>query len=251
MLLSGWLAQINLAGLDFDIIFPDEIYAEIPAPVVIKVRNNKRFFPSFFLSTSIYGKGVRIDFLPPKSTLSKNVMITFAYRGKVKEIVLKTNSSFPFNFFERYNKTLIEDVLVIYPKPLDCKRFAGSENPASGKSGIQNSAGIPGYENLISIKDYFPGDPWKFINWKATAKTSKLKVNEMEPEKSDAVILDLTMDHFDEIENILSCFAFVVLECSKKNIPIGLKTSSYYIEPSTGTVHKRKLLEMLATYDQN
>ncbi len=145
----------------------------------------------------------------------------------------------------------MEELLIVYPTPLDCKQFTEYRNLTSGKSGIQNASGVTGYENLISIKDYLPGDPWKFINWKATAKTSKLKVNEMEPEKTDSVVLELTAFHPDEIENILSCFTFIVLDCSKKNIPIGLKTGSHYIEPSTGILHKRKLLKVLATYDQD
>lgn len=41
------------------------------------------------------------------------------------------------------------------------------------------------------IREYKPGDPFKVINWKATARTGKLLVNEYEKEGQDTIILFL------------------------------------------------------------
>lgn len=47
----------------------------------------------------------------------------------------------------------------------------------------------PPSTDFASVREYEPGDPFKFINWKATARLGKVMVNEFEREGSRSILL--------------------------------------------------------------
>lgn len=58
-----------------------------------------------------------------------------------------------------------------------------------------SKSGVPGTD-FREIRKYTPGDPVKFINWKATAKLGELMVNEFEREGKKAVWIFLDANHY-------------------------------------------------------
>ncbi len=251
MLLSGWFAQANLSGIEVELEMPPEIYAGVATPIAVKLTNKKRFLPSFFVYVKVAGASNLLDFLPSKSASSCRIILLFPKRGKnhIDKIIL--GSVFPFNFFERYKVISKKYDLIVYPKPIKSEIFNPSNPAGSSKNVVKSCTGILSYENLVSIRNYIPGDPWKLINWKATAKTLSLKVNELEPEKSGEIILDLREIDVDDAESQLSRYAYAVLIYLGRGVSVGIKSDAFFIKPATGLLQKRRLLEALALYGQN
>jgi len=68
--------------------------------------------------------------------------------------------------------------------------------------------GVPGTD-FREIRDYVPGDPMKFVNWKATARRGKLMVNQYEVEGKKAVWIFLDANDYmtfgKSVRNYLEC----------------------------------------------
>lgn len=80
--------------------------------------------------------------------------------------------------------------------------------------------GVPGTD-FREIREYIPGDPVKFINWKATAKREKILVNEFEIEGKRAVWFVINSSHHvfaDEeyFENALTVVASLAYYFTKR-----------------------------------
>ncbi len=91
-----------------------------------------------------------------------------------------------------------------------------------------------------------PGDPIKYINWKATAKTGELKQKSFHRSFS-SVVIDFTTD-IDDREKRISCVAYTIVQSIKKNVPIGLKLNNTFFSPAVSGNHKTTLLTELALY---
>src|SRR5699024_8142591 len=61
------------------------------------------------------------------------------------------------------------------------------------EAGIKRIRRIGNTLEFEMIKEYVPGDDYRFINWKATAKVRKIMVNQYEDEKSQPIysLIDL------------------------------------------------------------
>jgi uncharacterized protein (DUF58 family) len=118
-------------------------------------------------------------------------------------------------------------------------------------------------DRIIGVRDYLPGDPLHGINWKSSARASKLLVKKLEPavSLSSMIVLDLDRDAYDyQLRHTHSEWAIVVAASlahylTEQRQAIGLasngrdsvtQTAQWSIPPRPGRVHLMKLLEWLA-----
>jgi uncharacterized protein (DUF58 family) len=161
--------------------------------------------------------------------------------------LISLHSVFPFNFFTRYKWYSDESSFVVFPKLRQCDLFSLYQNGRRLKG--EHSSDKTGYESdIISIKEYVHGDPIKYINWKATAKTGELKTKELSALTFQPVIIDFTTIDIEDIEQKISCIAYTIVQMFKKNIPIGLRLNGNLFAPSVSGNHKKTLLTELALY---
>jgi uncharacterized protein (DUF58 family) len=92
------------------------------------------------------------------------------------------------------------------------------------------------------------GDPLKYIHWKATAKTGKLKTKELSSLAHRPVIIDFEKVSITNIEERISSVAYAIVQFCKNNIPIGLKINGNLYLPDVSPAHKINLLRELALY---
>ena len=79
----------------------------------------------------------------------------------------------------------------------------------------------PGYyPEIISIREYIKGDPLKYINWKASAKTGKLKTKELSSSFDRPVLIDFDKVVIPDIERRISCITYVIQQLHNRNIPL-------------------------------
>jgi uncharacterized protein (DUF58 family) len=201
-LFVAWTAaRASLRDLVVSARFPDHIFAGEAAPVIVTLHNTKRLLPSFsilvearsreddvrkprrFLRTKPrYAKRVLAYFMyvPRRARAEQRVEQTFAARGHVLITGFELSTRFPFGFFRLRRRLRARDVdLVIYPKP----QPASDELHLLPMSAGQTASARRGAgHDLYSLRDYQPHDDVRHIDWKATARTSRLVVREFTAE---------------------------------------------------------------------
>jgi uncharacterized protein (DUF58 family) len=246
MLLAGIFGKRNVEALDVEISFPEEIYVNKEAFIKVKIINRKKFFPAFLIRVLI--KDFNLSYLFPyfEKSASSILKIRPNKRGfqTLKEIYI--TSVFPFNFFIRWKKINKVISFIVFPEPKKCDFLFYQDRKNKGELET-NKSGWEG--DLLSVKDYIEGTPLKYIHWKATAKSDKLKVKELSELKNQPIIIDFKKMSLPEKELKLSCITYLILEMMKRGVPVGLKIKDKFYKPSLSYNHKITLLTELALYE--
>ncbi|MEJ5300973.1 MAG: DUF58 domain-containing protein [Thermodesulforhabdaceae bacterium] len=251
MLVSGVSSRHNLQDLTVKLVFPSEIFAEKPFIAIVEVTNRRRWVPAFFIKVDVMGTTSTIMFIRPGESRCTFLQLSFTRRGLYQKIPVCLMSHFPFSFFSR--SVLVESIeeIVVYPALIECSdmTISGVENlKEEHSSETRNSLFGWIEEEIISIRDYQNGDPRKLINWKATAKTGILKVNERAPDQPKMFMIDLSDVSREKFEYALSCAAYLTIQLINRGYLVGLKGLNVLIPPNIGMAHLRKILGVLALY---
>jgi uncharacterized protein (DUF58 family) len=242
--LSGFLSRINLNQLEIEIYLPEEIFAKTETPVVIKVRNRKRFFPSFLIRIKIKDKEVLIPFINNNSEVEKHITLKFDKRGENEIKEIEICSVFPFNFFKRCVTVEMNKKFLVYPYPRKCKYNVKSDNFNKYK-GNKISPEKDTSGDIVGVRDYNPGDSMKLIHWKATAKTGDLKTKELNLSQFEPVLIDLEKLQ-GNLEDKISCATYLILKYYKTLQPFGLKFKNHQFKPEFSKKQRLRLLKFLA-----
>ncbi|HII61091.1 DUF58 domain-containing protein [Pyrococcus horikoshii] len=105
------------------------------------------------------------------------------------------------------------------------------------------------------IREYKPGDPFKVINWKATARTGKLLVNEYEKEGQDTIILFLDARMGEEVGSIVEnpleygielAYALSIYLLGRgSNVGLYIIGQGKMVTPSSSLSHRDTILKAL------
>jgi uncharacterized protein (DUF58 family) len=206
-LFVGWVhAGTSLRELIVSARFPDHIFAAEPAPVIVTLRNTKRFLPSFSILVEARGPVNEVEpkrrrrhvkrllayfsYVPHRAAAEQRVEQLFPARGHVLIDGFELSTRFPFGFFRRRRRLRARNVdIVVYPKPevisdeLHLLPMYAGRMPA-----LRRGAG----HDLFSMRDYQPQDDLRHIDWKATARSRRLTVREFtsEDERRITIVLD-------------------------------------------------------------
>lgn len=251
MLISGIVGKTNLEAVQVSLALPDEIYAESPTPVVVRVRNRRRFLPVFLLSVHVGSDRVFFGYLDRKSEAARAVPIRFARRGLNPPIPIWVASPFPFGFFVRTRLTDPVPPALVFPKLTPCP--FPTPPPCHTIKGKDSSSDHHGGEDhdLRSIREYQAGDPLKRIHWKSSARTDRWLTKEFSVAARDTVTVDVDQMRGLDVEKALSCAAFVITAAIRRGTAVGLVVRNRRYESGTSLHHKRKLLKVLALYGEN
>ncbi len=247
MSISGIFGKSNLSKISFTVDLPQEIYAGTPVPFKITLINNRKFLPAFLVRLSTDTFEAFFPFTNTGSALSLYTSISFEKRGLRTISNVRINSVFPFNFFTRFKDIHHTYNCIVFPvlKPCDLSSLYEQEKKRRG----EKISDRRGYESdVVSIREYVRGDPLKYIHWKATAKTGKLKTKELSSLAHRPVIIDFEKVSIANVEERISSIAYAVVQFCKKNIPVGLKINGNLYLPDVSSAHKINLLRELALY---
>ncbi len=251
MLISGIAGKTNLASVEVKISLPEEIYAETPAPVVVQVRNQRRFLPVFLVSVSVELEQVLFPYLDGLGQASRTISLRFDRRGMTPSIRLWVSSPFPFGFFVRSRPLKPIPPIVVFPKLLPCgvpskpspRTMLGDDKAFEDRTGEEH--------DLRSIREYQPGDPLKKIHWKSSARTGRWLTKEFSIAAEDSLMVDPALLPFKNLEARLSCAAFIINWALRRGKAVGLVLGSQRYEPKASLPYKRELLKILALYGED
>jgi uncharacterized protein (DUF58 family) len=248
--ISGFFGKSNLSKITVEVEFPSEVYANINFPLKLTLKNKRKLLPVFLLRVQIEDDySVFFPFVDVKGESTRYVDIVFEKRGEYEIRNIYINSVFPFNFFTRYKKIKNIFRLIVFPELKRCDLLSIYERGRRMKG--ERITDRIGYESdIVSIREYVYGDPLKYINWKATAKTGKLKTKELSTLAYQPVIINFDKVAIKDLEEKLSCISYSLLQVLKRNMPIGLKINNRLYEPGVSRAHKINMLKELALYGQ-
>jgi uncharacterized protein (DUF58 family) len=245
--ISGFFGRGNLSKIEVKVDLAQEIYAATKCPIGVTVRNRRKFLPIFLLRVNIQGSEVFFPFVDAGDKATRYANMTFERRGEYNIGLVSLSSVFPFNFFTRYKWFSDLSSFVVFPKLQQCELSSLYQKERRLKG--EHSSDKSGYESdIISIREYVHGDPIKYINWKATAKTGELKTKELSSLTYQPVVIDFTMVDIEDGEEKISCIAYTIVQLIRKNIPIGLRLNGAFFAPAVSSTHKATMLTELALY---
>jgi uncharacterized protein (DUF58 family) len=113
------------------------------------------------------------------------------------------------------------------------------------------------------VRDYHPEDPFRTINWKATARTGGLKVNVNDPVVSTVVMIVLNLDTFthyweglaiEQTERAIETAASIARWAIEQQVSVGVSTNGLTagydtplrIPPGRGLHHQAQIMSGLA-----
>jgi len=245
--ISGFFGKANLSRVSIKVEVPAEIYANVKFPLKVILTNKRKLLPVFLLKVQIEDYPVSFPFVDVKDELIKYVDVIFRTRGEYEIKDIRISSVFPFNFFIRYKALKDTFNFVVFPELRKCDLLSLYEKGRRIKG--EKVTDKIGYESdIISIREYTYGDPLKYINWKATAKTGRLKTKELSTLAAQPIIINFEKVAIKDLEEKLSCISYSIVKILKKNMPIGLKINNRIYEPGVSQFHKISMLKELAIY---
>ena len=216
-------------GIDVSLSFLSHSIREGERAEVEERSENRNHFPfvSMTLSWSLdrlyspYHKNSRqfkvssTFHFPHRSIIRRTTSIEGLERG-VYTISGGIISSADIFSVDEYTKEIYSDsVLHVYPER---KKAFGRSFAYRGYLGtvLSQRRSLEDPFEVKSIRPYLPTDPMRNVNWKATARTGNMKVNQYEwtTEESVMVVLDLYGGSDEEKEELIryvSAFSFLIL----------------------------------------
>jgi uncharacterized protein (DUF58 family) len=102
-----------------------------------------------------------------------------------------------FGIFERDETVRGTDSIVVYPRTYPMEDLGiVSARPFGERSGGQRIFEDP--VRVVGVRDYFPGDPLKRVDWNATARIGRLQSRLYEPSRTQAVVIALNISTMDQ-----------------------------------------------------
>src|SRR3989454_4651406 len=202
LIAANLIARVSLADVSIQLRFPDHIFAGDPANISVTLLNHKRFMPSYSLVVealseeeasatvrsgdpendgeitghgSALGKLAYFVLAPARSSAKQRIEHTFPRRGRYPITGFRIATKFPAGFFKKWRRIDAAGEILVYPKPQPLDDFYHALPMLAGQ--IQSHARGSG-DDLYAIRRYHPADHMRYIDWKATAKSSTMMVRE-------------------------------------------------------------------------
>jgi uncharacterized protein (DUF58 family) len=135
------------------------------------------------------GKIAYFLLVPSQASARQRIQHTFERRGRYEITGFRIATKFPAGFFKKWRRIDASGEIVVYPNPQTVDDFYQGLPMIVGQ--IQSNARGSGDE-LYAIRQYQHSDQMRHIDWKATAKSSKLMVREntREDERRLTIVFD-------------------------------------------------------------
>ena len=131
----------------------------------------------------------------------------------------------PLGLFEKEKRFKVEDKIIVYPaysellyRPFENQYDQGL---TASRERVQRDTSM-----ATGVRDYQPGDPFSWINWKASAKRNVLMTKEFEQRQSHDVFVVMDCAPDKNFEPVVSFTASLLRAILKKGAQTGLLTMS-------------------------
>ncbi|MDR2137477.1 MAG: hypothetical protein LBO68_04230, partial [Synergistaceae bacterium] len=172
MLASGLAGRSNIRNAQVSVSFAEEIYAQIPCVLTVRIANKSRFVPLFLIDATLEEERGRVFFpvVQPRQSMSRTFFTTFPSRGRHPVGEIELSSVYPFNFFVRYWPVESTATATVFPYPLpggEENLFARPGGEEEAEIADQARARSLAEADMVGVRPYAEGDSMKRIHWKS------------------------------------------------------------------------------------
>lgn len=227
LVLSGVLSSLNLRGVSWRLRMPSALRVGHDTSVSLEVRNAKSFLPAYGLwfnvrarpyrpwehraesTLTARGKDIRAALaqaeaselrgrvglgqrLDPTGTVQLDWIFRPAERGILRVELMSVGSLFPFGFLRKDIGTAISEDVLVWPAPIEYRRFAAAAPRRDSGDECVSRAGTG--NDLMALRRYTAGDSHRLIHWKASARTGQLLVRQYAAETAEGFVVWLRTD---------------------------------------------------------
>lgn len=246
MSVTGLAGMYNIKKLIPDLYPPDEIYAGIPAPFNLSVKNIGHYLPSFLICLEHHtDKSTVFPVVLKKATSHCTVMITFNQRGRASLGKITVRSPYPVGFFTRYRSFEIDTPVTVFPHPIATYSSGGGDESPSIGLAVRRERGQSG--ELERIYPYSGSEPLRMIHWKHSARSHDLLVKGFGRCVVAPLVIDVDALQGQGVEERLSRAAWLVQRWVRER-PVGILLGGRVLSAGIGKQHGLMLLKELALY---
>lgn len=214
---SGIFSAVNLTGLTLDLEWPEHAFAGRPAPVGLRLGNQKRLLPSYSLRLAATSEAIPdaagghgpagaeaamhaayFAYLPARRQAAAASTITFPRRGRYTAAAFVLSSRFPFGLLDKRRRfrPAADDqagpILLVYPQITPAAEQL-AETTAAGAVTAAPEPGGSG-QDLYRLRPHTAGDSLRRVYWRASAKTGVLQVREFSREQDQRLRVLLALE---------------------------------------------------------
>jgi uncharacterized protein (DUF58 family) len=256
LMVSGFVSRLGLAGLEIDLVLPEHISAKRAIQARVRVRNAKRWMPSFSIRvTGTEGSGFSSSLYFPVIAggveLQEPVEMYFPTRGRRRERTFEFTTRFPFGFAERSELVTLRHEIIVYPSLEPRPEFESLLSTVSGEMECHfRGRGLDFYR----IRPYEALESARNVDWKATAHTGALQVREFAREEDRRVDIYLDLDiplngplttpelgdaaYKEWFESAVECAAFLAYRLALRGADLRFRTQEADITlPAEGNIY--------------
>jgi uncharacterized protein (DUF58 family) len=233
LVVSGLINRLGLAGLELDLLLPEHLSARRKVRAAVRVRNMKRWMPSFSIHLdgapdSGFQVSLYLPVISGRGSVEETVELNFPKRGVQRERSFQFSTSFPFGFSERREMVTAHHEVIIYPCLDPQPGFEELFEAVSGEiEALRRGQGSDFYR----IRPYEMLESARHVDWKATAHTGGLQVREFAQHEDlrVSVYLDLDVPDWssDWFERAVECTAFLASRLAPTGITLHLQTQNF------------------------
>ena len=245
-IVSAHIGKKNVRALAVTRRFPDEIFAETPFEMEYLLKASDSAISLNFKEQEPLkeaSEGVWFSRIDQNRNATKPAYFTIGSRGDKRIGPGLLQSGYPFGFATYSRECCNEDSILIFPKidsvSHDLPSWIG--NLGRGRERANPFGTIP-----YSLRDYMPGDPFKNIEWKKTARTGTFISKVLGEEEAMEITIRLPRI---PSEKAISRAASLVVYFSRTRTPICLQGTGLNLGPARGKEFTRELLSILARWD--
>jgi uncharacterized protein (DUF58 family) len=253
LVVSGLTSRRNVAGLDVELVLPDEVHANEPFIARLRLRNADRWMARrlVVIEGVAEGEALLVPFLGRRSEERGGVQALVGRRGRYRVPFVHLASVFPFGFFRKGLRVRQDAEMLIFPELFP----AGAAIPGqASRAGDRPSKRRGWGHELFSLRRFQPGDDRRGIHWKQTARTGGLIYMEREAERGRrlAIVLDNAVGELgteaerQRFESLVSEAATVADEALRRGFDVELKTRQASLPLAGGAGQRHRIMRELA-----
>jgi len=258
IVVSGILSEQSVKKISLSRSLPQSIFAASPFWVELRVTNLKRLIPSFSLEIGDMAEG-RVLMgshyvlkIPAQQTFRVTYRGQIQRRGRHTFTGFRLTTQYPFGLFIKTREIQAENEALVYPKVLpDRFQRLKSHGDGTGKFPILKKASDG---DFLGLRNYRPGDDYRSIHWKSSAKLSNLMIKEFETDQTDhmSILFDRSLPHEAPgdpegiFETAVSIAATVILRLDERGCRTQLLTQGSATSFGQGAQHVLNIFRILS-----
>lgn len=244
LLVSGFISRLGLAGLELDLILPEHISARRKVRAGVRLKNLKRWIPSFSIHLAGAPESgvdaiLYFPVIPGGAIIEESLDVYFAKRGAQRDRSFQFSTRFPFGFSERRENVTASHDVIVYPC-LDPQ--PGFEALLASVRGEMEAQQRGRGHDFYRIRPYEAFESARHVDWKATAHTGDLQVREFAREQDHRVLiyfdLDVAADSAAWFESAVDCAAYLAFHLAAEGASVRLVSQDYDLSlPEEGDIY--------------